>query len=310
MARVRSPNYPSFSLDEAVANARKIHEKDRRSPVDRAVVAGHLGYKSLNGAADKALATMMQYGLLEKVAKGEVRVSQWTIDILFPDNPAQRIAALRSAASSPPLFRTLNERFPEGPPSAETLRSYLTRENFNERAIGPIITAYSKTSALLAQEGANESRVPPKPDAANSDEPEGGESDDGPTFGGARVGDLIQWESHGVLQFEKPKRVRLVTEDRQWVVVEDSETGISMSEVIVEERGKGLSSPPPRFPMETGSERQAEAGETEWIRNRVGANTKVRLLVAGDMGPREISKLIKLLEAQRAVLQDDDDEET
>jgi hypothetical protein len=42
--------------------------------------------------------------------------------------------------------------------------------------------------------------------------------------------------------------------------------------------------------------------------NLVGGDTKVRLLVSGgDMGAKEIGKLIKLLEAQRAVLEDEDD---
>lgn len=50
-----------------------------------------------------------------------------------------------------------------------------------------------------------------------------------------------------------------------------------------------------------------EAGEAEWMRNLVGRETKVRLLVTGDMGPKEIGRLIKLLEAQKAVLDDDDE---
>jgi hypothetical protein len=47
------------------------------------------------------------------------------------------------------------------------------------------------------------------------------------------------------------------------------------------------------------------------ISNRVGKGTKVRLLVSGgEMGAREIGKLILLLEAQKAVLADEyeDDE--
>ena len=51
----------------------------------------------------------------------------------------------------------------------------------------------------------------------------------------------------------------------------------------------------------------ALAGEAEWMRNKVGSETTVRLLVSGDMGPREIGRLIRLLEAQKSVLTDDDD---
>ena len=312
MARVRSPSYPSYPLDEAVANARKIYDKDRRAPIDRTVVAAHLGYKSLNGAADKSLATMMQYGMFEKVAKGEVRVSQGAVDILFPDTPSQRISALRQAAASPPLFRALNERFPDGPPSNETLRAYLLREAFNDRALGPVIAAYTKTSAYLAQEGASESSIPPPDERPDSGGQEVEIRDDGATFGGARLDDLVQWESCGVLQFERPKRVRLVTEDGQWVAVEGSETGIPMAEVTVQERaGKPTppAPPPPRFTLEREPEGEKTVdGETEWIRSDLGSATKVRLIVTGQMGPKQIGKLIKLLKAQQAVLSDDDDE--
>jgi len=46
------------------------------------------------------------------------------------------------------------------------------------------------------------------------------------------------------------------------------------------------------------------------MRNLVGNGRKVRLLVSGgDMGAKEIGKLIKLLKAQQSVLSDDDEEE-
>ena len=50
-------------------------------------------------------------------------------------------------------------------------------------------------------------------------------------------------------------------------------------------------------------------GEIEWMRNRVGRATNVRLMVTGEMGPKEISRLIRLLETQREVLLDESDED-
>lgn len=50
------------------------------------------------------------------------------------------------------------------------------------------------------------------------------------------------------------------------------------------------------------------AGETEWMRNPLGRGKAVRVLVTGDMGGKEIGKLIKLLEAQKAILDDDEEE--
>lgn len=48
-------------------------------------------------------------------------------------------------------------------------------------------------------------------------------------------------------------------------------------------------------------------GEREWIRGPLSKDANYRIIVTGDLGPREIGKLIKLLEAQKAVLADDDE---
>ena len=50
-----------------------------------------------------------------------------------------------------------------------------------------------------------------------------------------------------------------------------------------------------------------DSDEREWLRGPLSRDSSYRLIVAGDMGPREIGKLIKLLEAQKAVLDDEDD---
>jgi hypothetical protein len=45
------------------------------------------------------------------------------------------------------------------------------------------------------------------------------------------------------------------------------------------------------------------------MRNQLGAEATVRILVRGALGPKEIKKLVRLLEAQCAVLLDDDENE-
>ena len=166
------------------------------------------------------------------------------------------------------------------------------------------------TCQYLEQEQAIESGGPSNGNGAKSDLPDDEADELSDTFGGAKVGDFIQWESQGVLQMEKPMRVRLVSDDGQWVAVEGSETGIPMSEVIVQERVAAPPPPPPMFKLASETPEQPRDGETEWISNIVGRGRKVRLLVSGgDMGPKEISKLILLLQAQKAVLDDDDQED-
>jgi len=314
MARQHSPGYPNMALSKAISAVQKIFDADRQAPVDRVVAAKHIGYSGQSGASDKALASLAHYGLLEKAGKGETRVTQLAVDILHPESSAARRAALREAGLNPGIFQEIYDRYDGRLPSEEALRSYLLRANFQNVAINPVVNSYSETFRFLEQEKAFESGGMGAGSSADSVSQETSGADDKSServFGGAKVGDLIQWESGGVLQLEKPMRVRLVTEDGQWVAVEGSETGIPMQEVLVEERA-AVSASPPTFKIapEPASDSAPREGENEWIANVVGRGRKVRLLVSGgEMGAREIGKLITLLEAQRAVLDDDEDED-
>lgn len=157
MARVRSPGYPSASLPEAVEFARKIHDKDRSHPVARDVAADHIGFSAGSGSADRALSALMHFGLAEKAAKGEIRISNLALRILHPHSQDERSAALREAAFQPDLFKELRDRYPgDVLPSLSTLTSYLTRSNFAQGAIGPASKAYLDTCSYLEREGAFE----------------------------------------------------------------------------------------------------------------------------------------------------------
>jgi hypothetical protein len=309
MARSQSPGYPNFALPKAIELTRKIFSADRRNPIDRSVAAKHIGYNSVSGASDKALGSLGHYGLLEKSGKGQVRVTQTAVDILHPVSPQGKKRALHDAAFSPAIFADIRSHFSDGLPSEAALKSWLMREDFLDRAILPVTKAYLGTCQYLEQEQAIESAGPRSELDEKTDEPD---DFDEVTFGGAQVGDLIQWEVNGVLQMEKPMRVRMVTDDGLWVAVEGSETGIPMEQVIVEERAPLAASPPPTFKIpivEDIVDEKPRAGESEWMRNPLGRDTSMRLLVTGKMGSKEIGKLIKLLEAQKAVLDDDEEDD-
>lgn len=304
--KVRSPSYPSMSLESAVEAVGEIEGQYRSSPVDRTVAARLIGYTTLSGPAAKALAALASFGLLERAGKGEARVTERARAILHARSEDERIQNLRAAALEPPLFRELRERF-EGiaVPPEDGVVTFLHREGFNPSAVRPAAKAFLDTMSYLEQFRASESHGHEKPEAPKSPAVDGNPA--ATKFGGARVGDLVQWESQGVLQFPQSQRVRLVSDDGEWIAVDGSATGIPMNEVIVEERAKAVA---PQFPLAADEDIQPQAsGEVEWMRNRVGKETNVRLLVKGDMGPKEIKRLIRLLEAQRAVLMDEDDAE-
>lgn len=164
MMRVRSPGYPSVPLSEAIAFAKKIHERNRQQPVSREVAAHDIGYSGLTGSADRALSALMHFGLAEKAAKGMIRISDLAVKIIHSNDPAERRPALAESAFSPLLFREIYERFSNEPPSPSTLKSYLSRASFASAAIGPASRAYLETYYYVQREGAN------NPSAQNNDD--------------------------------------------------------------------------------------------------------------------------------------------
>lgn len=301
---IRSPSYPNMSLKDAIDAVAKIEKQYRSSPVDRTLAAKLVGYSSLSGPANKALAALASFGLLERAGKGEARVTPRARAILHANNAQERIDNLLAAASEPDLFRELGERFDGvSVPPLDGVLTYLNRQGFNPTAVRPAARAFLDTMSFVEELRGSESHGGELSKDTTSDARNSGK--DAREFGGAKLGDLVQWESNGVRQLPKPMRVRAVSEDGNWIAVEGSQAGIPMKEVIVE--ADAVAQKGPRFPFSEEDQVLSPAKfEIEWMRNRLGHNTNVRLIVQGDMGPREIGRLIKLLEAQKSILEEDD----
>ena len=81
-----------------------------------------------------------------------------------------------------------------------------------------------------------------------------------------------------------------------------------MEELLLEQKGAPApAKTPPKLALpEQVFETPVTAGEKEWLRGPLSKATSYRLIVIGEVGPKEIGKLIKLLEAQKLVLDDDE----
>jgi hypothetical protein len=127
----------------------------------------------------------------------------------------------------------------------------------------------------------------------------------------AGTGDLVQWTSDGVDQFETPRRVQSVhrRDGKEWAFVEGTSTGVLLSELTVVTPESGAPSVPsmtaPPDPIAVPSVNE----EREYLRGQLSRDAGYRLLVSGDIGPKELGKMIKLLRAQKAILEDDTDRE-
>lgn len=152
MAKTRSPGYPAIGLKEAIAKAKLVYDKDYQNRVPKAVMASHMGYKSLSGASLPVIAALNQFGLTE--GRGdETRVSDVALHLIFGiPGSSERLQAVRDAALGPDLFSELHRRFPEGKASDAAIRSYLLTQKFIPSAADTAIRSYRETIDLLNEE--------------------------------------------------------------------------------------------------------------------------------------------------------------
>jgi hypothetical protein len=126
----------------------------------------------------------------------------------------------------------------------------------------------------------------------------------------ANTGDLVQWTSGGVDQFETPRRVQSVhrRDGKEWAFVEGTNTGVPLDELTVVAPNSGATALPsttaPSDPVAPSMNK-----EREYLRGLLSRDTSYRLLVSGNIGPKELGKMIKMLQAQKAILEDDTDKE-
>lgn len=159
MAKLRSPNYPSLALSEAIARTERLFKKDRQIPVPDDVAAKDIGYTGLTGPSRSALSALKKFGLLDDAGPGMVKVSDLALRILHPSSDGERDLAVRDAALRPELFRELWETFGESG-SDVALHSFLIRRQFSEDGARAAMRTFRSTAeyANLAQLGYNETQ--------------------------------------------------------------------------------------------------------------------------------------------------------
>lgn len=133
---IKSPNWPSIPIVEALEKAKLIWLKDRRTAIHPDVALEHLGFTTKTGPAGRTLSALRQYGLLEKVGEN-YRVTElaWHIFNASDDsNEKQKLIA--EAALKPKIFKELLVLSSDGLPSNSTLRKHLVlKKDFNENTV-------------------------------------------------------------------------------------------------------------------------------------------------------------------------------
>jgi hypothetical protein len=121
---------------------------------------------------------------------------------------------------------------------------------------------------------------PDKMSDENGSNREGG----GVKYGGARVGDLIDYETGGAIANPEPMRVRALSADQAWVFVEGSETGLEMEQVIVKERAQSDGSKErPTLPLMQPPQHQQQHQQQQPEETKPGTRRAIFPLDDGDV---------------------------
>jgi hypothetical protein len=145
----RSPNYPMFSLKDAIDKVRLVYQHEKRNFTTSAVIQKDIGYKEGTGPAGRAVSALKQYGLLEE-RSGTYGLSDKGFLFTYADESSpERVSALRDAALKPLIFKELIDLYPSGLPSDATLRAHLVgKKGFNPSTVDDFIRIFKETVSL------------------------------------------------------------------------------------------------------------------------------------------------------------------
>jgi hypothetical protein len=145
----RSPNYPMFSLKDALDKVRLIYQHEKRNFTTPGVIQKDIGYTEGTGPAGRALSALKQYGLIEE-RNGTYGLSDKGFLFTYADqNSPERIAALRESAIKPSIFKELVDMYVGELPSDATLKAHLIgKKGFNPTSVDDFIRIFKETIEL------------------------------------------------------------------------------------------------------------------------------------------------------------------
>jgi hypothetical protein len=145
----RSPNYPMFSLKDAIEKVKLIYQHEKKNFTTAAVIQKDIGYKEGTGPAGRAVSALKQYGLIEE-RSGTYGLSEKGFQLTYlEENSPERLAVIQDIAINPLIFRELVGAYTDGLPSDATLKSYLIgKKSFNPSAVDDFIRIFKETIEL------------------------------------------------------------------------------------------------------------------------------------------------------------------
>lgn len=232
MAKLPSGRFPFINLSKAIERGQAIFENDKGGKGLKVPVAfAAWGYSDKSSGGFQTVAALKQYRILADEGANDDRSVKLTPEARTYyqteiDSDKERL--LGEFAKAPSLMAHLLDHWDAGTVDDPVARTYLkTALGMNEQSARSALGIYKD----------NLSHIGTKVDAkGNLDAGDSLPGRDAVVFGGARIGDVIDWEIDGSLCNAEPLRVRALSADGGWVFVHGSLTGIPMEQTIVTQR--------------------------------------------------------------------------
>jgi|GEM_PF-6783430 len=304
---IRSPGYPVIDLRSALNRARQLKEyAPNRKPIPIDSALRHWGFGPKSGTGFQQLASVKKFDLILDQGSKDQRTVQltdlaWKILTDPRDDSEPKQAALREAALAPAIHKKIHDRYPNGLPDDTNTTVWLVQEEkYNEKAV-PLLLKQVRATFEFAQ-------LDSAPATGNDTDHRG--QPNGPSA--IKPGDLVQWISKGIAQFQKAREVLRVEEHngKQFLLVTDErgqERDIPMSQATLVDRDSQTDRTDPPHPVIQERRGQFPEG-TEESRWKLSSGCAV-VWLPSKMTQKDFKILrgqLKLLEMASA---DDDDDE-
>ena len=232
--RLRSPNYPTVGLREAVDRAKRFVTANGKAGAIPAIAARHIGFATAHGQAYSVLSALKKFGLLEE-KDGRVTPTQRAMEIVsLPESDPRRLKAIRDAAVAPTIYAELLEHYGDtNLPHDETLAGELVAyKGFNPNGVKEFLKAFRETIEFA---GLSDLTVLGSDLKAEEREKK------------PKIGDYVQWEHNGILGLPQSKKLVSFSEDGKFGFVEGGNgTGLPVSEIIPADPPESSNQVPPR----------------------------------------------------------------
>ncbi|HEY2546454.1 MAG TPA: hypothetical protein VGI46_10340 [Candidatus Acidoferrum sp.] len=226
--KMRSPEHPFINLETALKRAKQFYDVAIRNAISITSAIKGWGYAEGSSGGLQTTAALISFGLLKDEGSGEKRklqLTQLALRILLDERPdsVERMQFIKQAALMPKIHKQLWEKWGSARPNNIEIRHVLAVEwepPFNTKSVDDFIAEYEETIRFAKLDDA----APETKQEENA----------GPYI--PKVGDWVQWEVNGSLQLPEPLRVRQLTPDGQFAMLEGSNTGIPIGQLIEEKQ--------------------------------------------------------------------------